>query len=59
MCNGIGAGRLAKGQLERTGGKLAELTEETSEALRDCLVPVASVDELVDLTVLATPEHYV
>ncbi|MDJ0698656.1 MAG: bifunctional acetate--CoA ligase family protein/GNAT family N-acetyltransferase [Woeseiaceae bacterium] len=59
VCNGAGAGRLAKGQLERTGGKLAELTEETSQALRDCLVPVASVDELIDLTVLATPEHYV
>ena len=59
VCNGIGAGLLAMDQLARMGGTLASLNDETADSLRDCLVPVASVDRLIDLSVLATPDNYV
>ncbi len=58
MCNGMGPNSLATGRLLKSGGQLAQLTEETQQALRELLPPDSRVSNPVDLNGDATPQRF-
>jgi acetyltransferase len=58
LTNSGGPGVTAADSLEAHGLSLAELSEETLQALRALLPPVASILNPVDLLASATPEQY-
>ncbi len=58
VSNGIGPAWLASDQLRRNGGLLAELREQTADALRECLSPMATIDNPVDVSAIATPDDF-
>ncbi len=58
VCNGIGPAALAVDRLVLSGGHLARFSAETLEALAERLPAPASVTNPVDISAVATPEHF-
>lgn len=58
VCNGMGPNALATDQLHKTGGELAELTEETIAALREVLPDHWNLKNPIDLHADATPARF-
>ncbi len=58
VTNGGGAGVLATDAVERYGMRMAELTEETKNALRRKLPPAAAISNPIDVLGDAPPERY-
>jgi acyl-CoA synthetase (NDP forming)/RimJ/RimL family protein N-acetyltransferase len=59
VCNGVGPALLATDRLILTGGQLASLGEDTIKSLRECLPGVASAENPIDMSILATPDNFV
>ncbi|GAA0683680.1 bifunctional acetate--CoA ligase family protein/GNAT family N-acetyltransferase [Marinobacterium maritimum] len=58
LCNGMGPNALATDRLLRKQGKLAEITEETRQALAELLPPSWNGRNPVDLNTDATPARF-
>ena len=57
ICNGIGPAFIAVDHLILDGGQLAKPGNETAEALSEILLPIASVNNPVDISASGTPQH--
>jgi acetyl-CoA synthetase (ADP-forming)/acetyltransferase len=57
VSNGIGPGLVATDHLVRSGGQLAQLGEDTRQALAACLPFPPALDNPIDVSAAASPAH--